>query len=97
MRGYCDSYISIAGTIILSQKSILSWWKRRLSLRKGFIRYYFQLRGTTGCHIVEEDWDNLIILDGCRYDLLKKETLYQGNSKRRSVDSATPEFLKKLW
>jgi len=50
-------------------------------------------------NIVEEDWDNLIILDACRYDFFEKvyrEYLPDGNlEKRRSRGSNTPEWLEK--
>lgn len=44
--------------------------------------------------VMEEDWDNLIILDACRYDLFEKENILPGKlSHRISPASATPEFL----
>jgi hypothetical protein len=49
-------------------------------------------------NIVEEDWDNLIILDACRYDFFErvyKDYLTDGKlEKRRSRGSSTPEWLK---
>lgn len=48
--------------------------------------------------IIEEDWDNLIILDACRYDFFEsvyKDYLAGGKlEKRRSRGSSTLEWLK---
>lgn len=49
-------------------------------------------------NIIEEDWDNLLILDACRYDFFEKvykDYLPDGKlEKRRSKGSNTPEWLK---
>lgn len=51
---------------------------------------YYQ-RGTA---ILEEDWDNLIILDGCRYDTFKAHTKYcESLQYRYSRGTSTFEFL----
>jgi hypothetical protein len=43
-----------------------------------------------------EDWDNLIILDACRFDQFEKLNTVSGELEARaSVGSATPEFLEK--
>lgn len=43
---------------------------------------------------MEEDWDNLLILDGCRYDTFKRTYRAGGElHKRRSRGSATSEWL----
>lgn len=45
--------------------------------------------------IMAEDWDNLILLDGCRYDLYETVHTFDGEPDYRiSPASATPEFLK---
>jgi len=51
-----------------------------------------------GVHIFEEDWDNLVILDSCRFDFFK-EAMKQHNlpgelESRISRGSQTPEWLK---
>lgn len=44
--------------------------------------------------LVEEDWDNVILLDGCRYDLFQEANTLEGDlSYRISAASATPQFL----
>jgi hypothetical protein len=72
-----------------------SWYKKRLSIRKGLMPLYFHLTAGEGVHIVEEDWDNLVILDACRFDIFEEHNTIEGEfSKRRSVASSTPSFLR---
>lgn len=67
------------------------WWEDR------FIHYivanYYKKRQNKGIYIMKEDWDNLIILDTCRYDALA-EVAKQSVDFRISRGSSTPEFLK---
>ena len=70
--------------------------------------YYFQFtnhilpllhrKRSNGIYIMEQKWDNLIILDACRYDVFKKHIGYleaQGELKKvASRGSSTVEFLK---
>jgi len=45
-------------------------------------------------YLMDEDWDNIIILDACRYDLFESENTLDGRLDYRiSPASATPEFL----
>lgn len=45
---------------------------------------------------VEEDWDNLVILDGCRFDMFRNKNFIQGElSKVYSAGSHTWEFMRK--
>jgi hypothetical protein len=49
---------------------------------------------TGGIDIFSEDWDNLLILDACRYDLFEANWEYDGIlESRESRGSATTEFL----
>lgn len=58
---------------------------------RGFTRDY----NVGGVDIFHEDWDNLIILDSCRYDSLVKYDVLPGQlEKRESRGSATIEFLQ---
>ncbi|WP_076431619.1 sulfatase-like hydrolase/transferase [Haladaptatus litoreus] len=44
---------------------------------------------------MSEDWDNLIILDACRYDLFKSVSNLEGDlQSKRSKGSATQEFVR---
>lgn len=65
------------------QKKIQNPWNRRLNSKHG-IRF------------LEADWDNLILLDGCRYDLFKAENTIDGElSAVRSNASSSDEFFEK--
>jgi hypothetical protein len=45
---------------------------------------------------MDEDWDNLVILDGCRYDMFERLNTLEGELEpRRSLGSATDEFVEK--
>ena len=68
------------------------WWKREL-WRYIFEFYYKQLRANNGIYIVEENWDNLIILDACRYDVLG-EVLGREIDYRISRGSTTLEWFR---
>ncbi|RXK47444.1 hypothetical protein [Halorientalis pallida] len=63
-------------------------------------RLYFRRRGdagynTKGIDVFEEDWDNLIVLDACRYDLFRdRNTLGGGLESRISRGSSTRDFLR---
>lgn len=58
-------------------------------------RFYSRDYNTSGIDIFDEDWDNLLILDACRYDLFKEVVDLPGTlEQRESRGSATVEFLK---
>jgi len=63
-------------------------------------RLYYKRRcgpgyNRAGMDVMEEDWDTLIILDACRYNLFKKENTLAGQLSRRiSRGSHTSEFLR---
>ena len=47
-----------------------------------------------GCDFMQEDWDNLLILDACRYDMFERLNGVAGTlQSRRSNGSATREFV----
>lgn len=47
------------------------------------------------CRVFDEDWDNLLILDGCRHDVLQDYDVEQGRLEYRwSGGSNSREFLK---
>ncbi len=49
----------------------------------------------TGIDVMDEDWDTLVILDACRYELFEQENTLSGQlSKRISRGSHTSEFLR---
>lgn len=58
-------------------------------------RLYFRPYNTSGVNIFDEDWDNLVILDACRYDTFVSETSFDENIQSRvSRGAATPEFIR---
>lgn len=57
-------------------------------------RFYRRKYNTDGVAIMAEDWDNLIILDACRYDLFAEQHDLPGTLEQRvSRGSHTVEFL----
>ena len=54
-----------------------------------------RLIGNKGTYIMREDWDNLIILDACRYDMFEKLNDIKGTLEYRlSRGPCTSEFLR---
>lgn len=48
-----------------------------------------------GDPIMNEDWDNLVILDACRFDMFKKNVALPGKLERRqSMGSSSEEFME---
>jgi len=63
----------------------------RLYHRRGYRRRF----NTAGTDIFAEDWDTLVILDGCRRDLFEAQVDYSGRAETRiSRGSTTVEFLR---
>ena len=62
-------------------------------LVQGMLMFYFKkIKGNKGIYVMEEEWDNLIILDACRYDMMRD---YMGKDidSRISRGGATLEWL----
>lgn len=56
---------------------------------------YFNLVDHEGVDVVDEDWDYLIILDACRYDVFKEVNWLDGTlEKRISRGSMTAEWVR---
>lgn len=54
------------------------------------------LKSHRGIRVMDEDWDNLIILDACRYDEFVSQYPHDGNLRAvQSPASATPSWLSK--
>lgn len=60
------------------------------------MRAYFSTVSTDGgLRIMEEDWDTLLLLDACRYDMFERIVDLPGNTEKRySQASATDDFLR---
>lgn len=67
---------------------------------RGFNRLYhtrFHTRdhNSSGDDVIEEDWDNLLILDACRFDMFEERNTIEGKLETRtSKGSSTVEFLR---
>jgi hypothetical protein len=75
-------------------------WKGIKNPRRAALELYTiyqeQFNKPPGVNIVEENWDNLIILDACRFDTFKKINSLDGTlQKERSRGSNTVDFLKR--
>ena len=56
----------------------------------------FHLRHGTGSRVMEEDWDTLILLDACRYDMFERQVPFDGRLESRiSLGSTSEEFLRR--
>ena len=75
----------------LSNPSFLGRELNRLYHRRGYTREY----NTAGVDVMAEDWDTLVVLDACRYDLFEERSTLPGRLERRvSRGSHTREFLR---
>ena len=55
----------------------------------------FRLQHGEGTHVMEEDWDTLILLDACRYDMFAERVPFDGSIESRiSKGSTSEEFLR---
>ena len=55
---------------------------------------YFRLRHGSGTRVMDEDWDTLVILDACRYDMFAEQADIDGDLQSRiSLGSTSEEFL----
>jgi hypothetical protein len=60
------------------------------------IAYHHRTDSGHGTRVIEEDWDNLVILDACRFDMFEEQSHMQGDlQRRRSLGSESWEFLRK--
>jgi len=56
----------------------------------------FRMRHGTGTRVMDEDWDTLILLDACRYDMFKQRVPFDGRLESRiSLGSTSEEFLRR--
>lgn len=55
----------------------------------------FRLRHSEATHVMSEDWDTLIILDACRFDMFAERVPFAGQLETRiSLGSTSEEFLR---
>jgi hypothetical protein len=72
-RQKCTPKIIMEDTIITLMRGDMNEWKPKWLLLR-FLRYYINLKNRSlsrknSIKIVDQDWDYLIILDACRYDM----------------------------
>lgn len=79
-------------SLILNEISYL----RNKLIRNLLYNFNRKLKRNSGIHVMEQDWDNLIILDACRYDLYEREVdISDDLISVISKGSSTAEFLNK--
>jgi hypothetical protein len=76
------------------------WWRDiafPFGVRTAVVKPYFEhVNRRDGVNFLEEDWDNLVILDACRYDMFAEANTIEGELEHRvSLGSNTEEFLKR--
>jgi hypothetical protein len=90
-------YFAIQGTIMISKEMKLSLRHPSLLIRH-LNRVLIDGGGNeTGKEVMNSDWDNLIILDACRYDFFKSIIAPQLDGSLEKIvskGSATPEWVK---
>jgi|AntDeeMinimDraft_5_1070356.scaffolds.fasta_scaffold01430_3 hypothetical protein len=58
--------------------------------------YYKNIHSHEGVNFFDKDWDNLLIIDACRYDIFEQTNNIEGDLQSiQSVGSQTEEFFKK--
>jgi len=82
---------------VLKHGTDRTWWRKRFMSH--IVSRYFTGKDNPDADLVtEQDWDNLIIIDACRYDLFAEvfevDPLPGSLEKRTSAQSGTPGFLK---
>lgn len=86
-----------------SIKQIYRGLRNPLLVGRQLNKLYYSYRGIEShpkaVNFLDEDWDNLIILDACRYDsFVEHADLSNGKLEHRySLGSATPEFTEKTF
>ena len=72
------------------------WWRKRF-LTHVAARYFERVPPAGRSRVVDREWDTLLLLDACRYDLfeeaLNDHPLPGELSLRRSMESGTPGYL----
>lgn len=71
----------------------LYWWTKGLPIYLLGLIYFKKICGNKGIYVMAEDWDNLIVLDACRYDYFI-ETTGLNVACKISRGSHTVEFVK---
>jgi hypothetical protein len=81
-----------------------SWWRgsfypfaKRTAVMNA-LKPYYAVAGPSGVDFMAEDWDNLLLLDACRYDMFAEHNWLPGDLQTRiSLAASTPEFVTKTF
>lgn len=68
-----------------------TWWKNRFLHRVVGDVWFRRITGNDGEYVMEKDWDNLLVLDACRFDLYR-DVANPDSETIRSRGAATPEW-----
>lgn len=76
------------------------WWRKiavPFAVRSTLVQPYFRYAHTNdGIDVMDEEWDTLVLLDACRYDMFAEHNTLDGDLQRRvSKGSNTAEFLQR--
>ncbi len=64
--------------------------KKRFNIfYKAGLYVLFQLKNHEGFGVVEQDWDNMIVLDSCRYDVFEEVNMIPGNLEKKTSRGTT--------
>lgn len=86
--------------IRVSRSNLSTLWQRPRRIIPFLIRYYNYCTNkdpynSEGINVFDEDWDNLVILDACRYDYFQAESTLAGDTSHRiSRGSMSAEFIR---
>jgi hypothetical protein len=70
--------------------------KAKKALSDAYANLYWRSKSANFVSVYEEDWDNLIILDACRYDIFEEEYLGPGQLQMKySKAPYSPAFFQK--
>jgi|AntDeeMetagen681_2_1112603.scaffolds.fasta_scaffold05216_2 hypothetical protein len=69
-----------------------TWWKSRFLHRIAGGLWFRRVEGNTGEYVMAKDWDNLLVLDACRFDLYR-DVANPNCGGVRSRGASTPEWV----
>jgi len=84
------------GGLSLAKKALL--FPLYHSIRRAH-NYYWNIQHGSGTSILTKEWDNLLLLDACRYDEFCRVSPFDPSiiDKRVTLGSKTPEFLQRTF
>lgn len=88
--------VRYAAREIREKGSDLQWWRKRFLTH--VVSRYYRVFSPDRTRVVDLDWDNLLLLDACRYDLFAE--VHESNplpgelSMRKAAESGTPGYLR---